>query len=251
MTSGDGIPELRAIPVGGGHYCAGCPRLSESLWSVLEPEHFATLNAARQTRVFEAGQLLVAQGQPCDGIHCIESGEFALRRVDPAGNNIVLRLGGPGEAVGYRAFFSGQVHAASVEALTRTSSCFVPASTLRELLGKSTRLAGKFLTAAARELDEADETRIRQVFLPVRARFAHLLLCLRERHANVDSDGALVISLPLSRQDIAASLGTTPETVARTVGALQHDGVAEFRGRTVRVNDLDLLLDELEKVGLG
>ena len=233
------------------HPCAPCPRLSDSVWKDLDDAHHATLDAARQLQSFEPGQRIVAQGEACAGIHCVQRGEFAVRRVDDAGRSIVLGLGGPGEAVGSRAFFAKGTHAASVEALQHVTTCFIPATAMRELVASSPRLAVSVLERITKEADEADDTRLRQVFLPVRARFAHLLLDLRDRHGRVDDDGSLVITLPLSRQDIAAALGTTPETVARTVGALQSDGVATFTGRTVRVPDLDLLMDELEAVGVN
>lgn len=230
--------------------CSGCPRLSETLWSVLGSDELAVLGSARQGRHFLPGDVILAQGQPCIGVHCIESGEVAVRKTDGQGNEFLLRFAGPESTVGYRAFFAGKPHAASVEALTECRTCFIPADILRDLLRGSQALAGQFLACAARELDEADDSRLRQAFLPVRARFAHLLLCLRERHGSVEHDGTLVISLPLSRQDIAAQLGTAPETVARTIRALGDGGIAHFDGRKVRIPDLDLLLDEVEQVGL-
>jgi CRP-like cAMP-binding protein len=230
--------------------CSGCPRLSETLWSILAPDELAVLSASRQQHSFGVGDVVLAQGQACRGVHCIESGELAIRKTDEAGNTFLLRFAGPESTVGYRAFFSGRPHAASVEALTACRTCFIPAEVLRDLLRRSNALAGNFLACAARELEEADNSRLRQAFLPVRARFAHLLLCLRERHGNVEPDGTLVISLPLSRQDIASQLGTAPETVARAIRAMGSSGIAHFEGRTVRVPDLDLLLDEVEQVGL-
>lgn len=232
------------------HGCSGCPRLSDAVWSVLGAEELAVLGASRQQRVFSAGQTVVLQGEPSRGIHCIESGEVAVRKTDDSGNTFLLRCSGPDSTIGYRAYFARRPHAETVEALIDTRTCFIPSDTLTDLLRRSNALAGRFLACAAQELEDADDSRLRQAFLPVRARFAHLLLCLRERHGTVEPDGTLIISLPISRQDIASQLGTVPETVARTIRALGESGIATFDGRSVRVPDLDLLLDEVEQVGL-
>ena len=59
-------------------------------------------------------------------------------------------------------------------------------------------------------------------------------------------DGVLTLQLPLSRKDVAAVLGARRESIARAIRALEDDGVATFRGRAVRVPDLDTLLDEID-----
>jgi CRP/FNR family transcriptional regulator len=69
---------------------------------------------------------------------------------------------------------------------------------------------------------------------------------LKERFGTAGDDGSIVMELPLARQDIAALLGARPETVTRTLHALEVDGVARFSGRTAVIPDLDLLLDEVE-----
>ena len=73
-----------------------------------------------------------------------------------------------------------------------------------------------------------------------------VLLDLRHKHGTVDDDGILHIKLPMTRQQLAAMVGTRPETLARTLGALTTEGIALFEGRNVRVPDLDSLFDEVE-----
>ena len=82
--------------------------------------------------------------------------------------------------------------------------------------------------------------------LPVRARFAHLLLVLKERYGVAGKGGAIVLELPLSRQDMAAMIGVRPESMSRTIRSFEDDEIALFSGRRVQIHNVQDLIDELE-----
>jgi CRP/FNR family transcriptional regulator len=159
---------------------------------------------------------------------------------------VLVRLRHPGETMGYRDFFSGAVFTTSAEALAPTKVCFIRDAAVRSLLERNPSLGLRFLEQVSHDLQSAEDTILQTASLATRARLAHLLLTLKDRHGTVGDDGDLQIALPLSRQDIADLLGTRPETIARVINALEKDGVAVFSGRMVIVPDLDALLDEIE-----
>jgi len=192
------------------------------------------------------GQILFSQGEPCDGLYSVLSGVVSIRKTDVHGRTVLVRLRHPGETMGYRDFFAGSVFTTSAEALAPTRVCFIRAPAVRSLLVRNPSLGLRFLEQVSHDLQNAEETILQSASLSARARLAHLLLTLKERHGSVGDDGDLRITLPLSRQDIADLLGTRPETIARVINALEKDGVAVFSGRMVIVPDLDALLDEIE-----
>jgi CRP-like cAMP-binding protein len=113
------------------------------------------------------------------------------------------------------------------------------------LLDRNPMVGYSFLKHMARDLEEAEEAKLHAAALPVRARLAHLLLMLRERFGQPMGTNGARIELPLSRQDIAAMIGTRPETVARAVRGFEDEGIANFQGREVLVPNLEGLLNEL------
>lgn len=236
---------------GCGHVsCFTCGGKDGSEWSVLNEEQLRALDTAKTCNTYRAGQVLFYQGNPCLGIYCVESGEVVLRRADESGNSVVVGLAHPGRTIGYRCFFGNQSHSTSAEALTESRVCFIDREVIRKCLDAEPRLGMRFLKRASEDLQDAEDARIEMATQPIRSRLAHLLLALKDRRGTMGADGVLTIELPISRQDIASYLGARPETIARTVRALEEDGVAFFEGRTVRVPDLDPLLDELESAGI-
>jgi len=226
--------------------CTTCDAREHSEWCSLPHEEVATLDRSKTCNLYKPGQVIFYQGNQCLGLYCIESGTVAIRRTDTAGNSMLVRLATRGHTLGYRTFFAGGEYSASAEALSECRICFVDRSTVERLMEDQPTLAVNFMHRMALELGESEEARLQTYTMPVRARFAQLLLSLKGRYGMVHDDGTLDIELPLARQDMASMLGTRPETIARVIRELEQDDVAHFDGRHARIPDLDALLDEVE-----
>ncbi len=226
--------------------CFTCQWRDRSQWCVLDHEDIRVLNEVKAPSLYQPGKVIFSQGDPCSGVYCIENGTVAIRKTDEHGNSVLVRLSHAGEVIGYRDFFSGNGHSTSAEVVAPSNICFVKQGAVQDLLGRNPALGLRFMLRIAEDLNDAEETILQNASFPIRTRLAHLLLALKERYATVDDHGVMTIRLPLARQDIAAILGTRPETIARSISAFEADNVARFSGRNVIVYDLDLLLDEIE-----
>ncbi len=227
-------------------HCGTCPGRAQSAWCALDNPALASLDAVKTSNVYQAGQTLFYQGNPSLGLYCVESGTVAVRKTDLAGNSIIVRLAHAGDTLGYRAFFANESLQASADALEPSRICFVDKTEVRRLLDQNPALGQVFLQRLAKDVARSHEAQLHAATLPVKARLAHLLLVLKDRFGEVDDKGELVIRLPLSRQDMAAMIGTRPETIARAVRSLEDEEIARFEGRICRVADLDALLDAME-----
>jgi len=129
---------------------------------------------------------------------------------------------------------------------TMITKRFIDQSAIRLLLGKNPSLGLRFLRRAAHDLSEAEDKFLQSVTLSVHARFAHLLLVLKDRYGSASDAEDISIDLPLSRQDMAALIGIRPETMSRTIKQFEKEGLAQFSGRRVHIPHLDKLMDALE-----
>lgn len=198
--------------------------------------------------MYEKGEFIYHEGDPCEGIYCLEDGLVALRKYDVAGNPTLVSLANPGRTLGYRSFLSGGTHVTSAEAVTASRVCFIDRRTAREIIDHNPALGYQFLRRVAKDLGRATERYHHELTLSVRDRFIHLLLILKSRYGTVNDGGHLVLRLPLSRQDLAALVGTRPETLARTIRKMEDEGLATFAGRVVTVTKADALFEQLDLV---
>ena len=230
----------------GSGTCTTCLHRDTAQWCALDSLHLMQVDEAKVIKDYQKGQTVYQQGEPCAGIYCVSSGTLAIRKLDADGNSIVVRLVHPGQTVGYRDYFAGEEHSTGADAVEKARVCFVPAAALSCLIAGHPELSLKFLETISTDLDQAETAILQHDTLPVRVRLAHLLLSMQERYGKLDANGRVTFSLPVSRQDIAAMLGTRPETIARTLHALSNDNVVVVSGRTVHVPNGEMLLAEVE-----
>lgn len=226
--------------------CFTCQTRGRTEWCVLTDDELKLVDKSKMSRDYLPGEVVFHEADACQGVHCIESGLIGVRKMNANGQEILLRLCHPGDTLGYRSMLAGDDHNNGAEALEPSTVCFIDAGTVRTLLSRNPSLGLRFLTHATKDLGAAEDKVLQSTTLPVRARFAHLLLVLKDRYGVVGADGAMDLELPLSRQDMAAMIGIRPESMSRTIKSLEEDDIARFSGRRVHVRNIDDLLDELE-----
>ena len=226
--------------------CFTCQTRARTEWCVLSDDELSLVDEAKVYREYLPGEVVFHEGDPCRGVHCIESGLVGIRKTNAGGDEILLRLSYPGDTMGYRSFLAADDHNNSAETLESSVLCFINAPTVRALLEKNPSLGLRFLRHAARDLGAAEENVLQSATLAVRPRFIHLLLVLKDRYGTTSENGELVLDLPLSRQDMAAMIGIRPESMSRAIRSLEEDDLARFSGRRVHVPRVDDLFGELE-----
>ncbi|HHW84188.1 MAG TPA: winged helix-turn-helix domain-containing protein, partial [Actinomycetales bacterium] len=61
------------------------------------------------------------------------------------------------------------------------------------------------------------------------------------RRAAEPAEGARRVRLPLAKKDIASYLGTTPESLSRSLARLQSSGAIQVEGDVVELLDVEAL----------
>jgi CRP/FNR family transcriptional regulator len=225
--------------------CFTCQARHQSEWCVLTPDEVSSLDHAKKGRIYGPAEVIYHQGDPSDGVYCIESGLIGLRKYDADGNSALVRLREPGQTIGYRAFLTRGEHRTTAEVLVPSHVCFIPSRTVRELLAKNPSLGLQLLQFSAEELSKSDDRFAQTVTHPAKIRFLHILLVLCERFGEAPALNEYVLELPLSRQDLAALIGIAPETISRLIASVQGEHPVEFSGRQVRIGDVGSLFEAL------
>ena len=228
--------------------CFNCRARQTTEWCALNDEELALLDGVKVAKPYEAGTALFHQGDDCDGIYCVSSGLVGIRRLNAEGSSTLVRLCSPGETIGYRSFLLKSGHRTTAEIMMPSMVCFIRRTTVRALLEQNPNLGLRFLDHTVKDADEFEERHFESVNFTVKSRLLNLLMVLYERFGSLNAGGELILELPISRQDIASLLGTSPETISRNIGKVQEEGLAQFEGRKVRVRSLEALIQQLPAI---
>lgn len=189
--------------------------------------------AHARMRVYQPGQTLFAQGEPCGGVYIINTGIVGLRRSDEHGNCALVNLSGPGEAVGYRAFLASDFHSNTAEALTPCRVLFIQSSDLRRWLDESPPVRDYFIHKALSDLNRAQTMCAGLLTESLKSRFIKLLLRIGDISPAQRADQPFLVEVPVQRKDIAALLGAAPGSLSRLLSELEEEGLIVIDGRWI------------------
>ena len=247
------------------------------LWRTASDD--AVVELARRSRVTDVarGAHLATEGEPADQFGLIVAGKARVFYLGADGRQITfetVETGQPFAAVGSLA---GSRYPANVEAATPATIAFVPADALFALLDAEPSVARTLIADLANRVvnftavvttlsldafkrlmrDEPDVmmsviselarqmtdmvTMVKTLSADVPARVAIYIGLLLEEQEPV-GPGPFTVDLGVPRVELAARLGTVPETLSRAFHALQDEGIIESHGHKVRVMDRDALI---------
>lgn len=122
-------------------------------------------------------------------------------------------------------------HSFSLHGLRRSELLVFPYAAFTDLAQEDCEILRYLLDRSALSLQRSREKTIALGRKTALERTASFLLSMAERLGRA-SGGRVEIELPMSRRDIADSLGLTIETISRQFSALKGEGVIETHGRS-------------------
>lgn len=203
---------------------------------------FSRLSRAQQGEVatytrplrVAAGEAVFVAGQPDPRLFVVHEGRVKIVRTSVGGRGSILRTLGPGQVGGELAFLTGARPEHDAIALQPSRLCMFAHADLADLLHRFPGIAGGMLQTLAARLGAAERMVAALASADVGARVAAYLL---DSPTSWAAAGHPTVHLPLAKKDVAALLGTTPETVSRTLGAFQRDGLVRVRGADIDILD--------------
>lgn len=201
------------------------------LFEGLPRAQLASLAEIAQLKRVAAGQALFEAGQPGTNFYAVVTGKVRVYRAAPSGKEQVLHVFGGGEAFAEVPVFEGKTYPASAQALDDSLLVAIPRKGFVEVLRRDPELALGVMALLSARL-RAFVGQIAQLSLKeVPERLAGYLLLLRAAQHTDE----LVLDLP--KGQIAAYLGTIPETLSRALKKLADQGLIETSGSRVRLLD--------------
>jgi CRP/FNR family transcriptional regulator, anaerobic regulatory protein len=168
-----------------------------------------------------AGQTIIVEGDPRTHGFRVLTGAVRLYKALPDGRRQVLDFLTQGGCFG---LFGAEHYAYSVEAIVPSALARYPRANLEAALRASPEVALRLLDAARSELEQAQVHMLLLGRKTAEEKVAAFLVIFAERLGSRAAD-AVVLRLPMTRQDMADYLGLTIETVSRTLTRLRQQGL--------------------------
>ena len=191
-------------------------------------------NRIRRYHLYKARQVIFHEGTPAVGFHIGCSGRIKLSKADSNGREQIIRIANPGEIIGEEALLDSQPYGLTAECLEACHTAFIERGDFLAFLETGQTVGARFLLHFCRTLIETQSRLARMGLGDARARLAGTLLDLADRYGR-PVKGGLQVDLDLTRAELAALVGLSPETAMRLLSEFKSDGLLRLDGRQITV----------------
>ncbi len=202
------------------------------IFNHLDHDSLVLISEIMEHRVYQKGDLIFSPQHP-GSLVILAGGRVKIYQYTADGKEQLLRVAEQGEVLGENSLFDMEESSTYGEALTATEVCMMSSHDFRMLLMKYPMIGIRLLEEYSRRLKEVQSYIARTADGEVIDRLRDYL------KQQALAQHCSTFALPLTMRELAAYLGTTPETLSRRFRALLEEGYITRKGRTVTLREMD------------
>jgi CRP/FNR family transcriptional regulator, cyclic AMP receptor protein len=223
--------------------CQTCQMRPERLFCDLSIEALQAFEAIKCVTAYPKGAVLFVEGQMPSGIFVLCQGTVKMSVCDRYGKKLIVKITKAGEVLGLSATVSGQPYELSAETVEPCQVNFLKRHHFLHFLKQHPDACFKVAEQLSEKYSMAcDGVRSLGSSRAAAQRLAKLLLDWSGRDCE-PGKSEHVLELTLTQEEIGQLLGTTRETVIRTIADLKKRRIVEGKGSTLAILDRPALVE--------
>lgn len=219
---GLGIPET----------CSGCQLNDTEFFCRLSERSKSALDQIKHISSYPEHSIIFMEGEDARGVYILCQGRAKLLTTNGEGKTLILKIAKPGEVLGLNSLLTGRPHDITVETLQPSQLAFVSKQEFMRYIREHSDACFQVAQHAGRDCHSAYES-VRSIGLSSSAseKLARFLV-----DWSIDgkiSEGVLRVKLALTHEEIAQLIGSSRETVSRTLSEFKRQNLLELNGSTM------------------
>jgi DNA-binding response OmpR family regulator len=195
-------------------------------------EALKDLGKDRKLRKVQKRDILFREGDELQQVLFIVSGTVRTYKLNSEGKTFVTGLHCGGDFIGHMSLFGNGRAMESAEAMDEGEVAMIPREDLLALLYRDSDVSMRFIRMLAREVQDKQQHLLQLAYASVRQRVARALLRVQDHSAKSGPEGP---GLRITREDLAAMVGTATESVVRCLADFKGEGLIDIQGRDTRI----------------
>jgi len=196
------------------------------LFSGLPDESRKSIAGLCKSITLAKNDLLFIEGRPGNAMYVLASGSIKLMKTSPQGGEVVIKTVEPGDIFAEVMLLERDRYPVSAVALKKSVVYELLRRDFRTLLARET-FRESFIVHLSRRLRYLTDKILFLTTSDVEDRFFHFLA---EQFGE-----KLEYTITMSKKDIAAAIGATPETFSRLITRLSSDRKISWKGKLLRI----------------
>jgi CRP/FNR family cyclic AMP-dependent transcriptional regulator len=221
-------------PNGQTSICENCKLKESGFLCHLTPAAAKEFQSIKIPTSYPAGARLFLENEPAKGIYLLCSGKVKLSVSSKGGKTLILQLARPGEIIGLSAAMSGIPYEVTAEALYPSQVSFIRREDFISFLNRFPEVYQSVIRQLNSQYTQACE-QLRTVGLSTNAHEKLARLFLHWPSDEKQTAEAARIRIPLTHEQIAECVGSTRETVTRTLSQFKSRHLVMLKGTTAMI----------------
>lgn len=209
-----------------------------SIFHSLTPADAREIAPYLGTVSFSKKETIFAEGDASEWFYIVKKGKVKITKISQEGKEIILEIVQPVEFFGGIAVVRGFPYPANAVAMEETEVVKLSRRHLLSILDRFPNLMYSMAANIGDRIKDSHETLKNIALEKVESRIASLLIKLSDKAGERTAEG-VVITMKLTKQDIAEMVGTTVETSIRTMSKLTKAGLVSSRAGKIVIRNLE------------
>jgi CRP/FNR family transcriptional regulator, cyclic AMP receptor protein len=188
------------------------------------------------------------QGDPLENVYFIYDGKIKVYKSDIHGKEQIVAIMKKGEMFPHVGFFRKGDYPAYAEVLEPSTLIAVPISNFEGVLIEYPELSIKVFKVLGEKIVDLQNRLEEQILNNTYEQIVKLLIRLAQKHGKELEDGTILLKSEFTNRDLASMIGTTRETISRTLTKMKKDELIEVDDRGNMILDIDVLLSEINLI---
>ncbi|KMJ56120.1 Crp/Fnr family transcriptional regulator [Bacillus sp. LL01] len=176
-------------------------------------------------REWGKGSHLFMQGEPIENVYFIYSGRIKIYKADSRGREQIVAILKEGEMFPHVGFFRKGGYPAFAQVLEQAELVVIPIRDFENILRSNPELCIQVFNVLGKKIVDLQDRLEAQILNNTYEQVIKLLIRLGETNGRKLKDGTTVIKSDYTNQQLANMIGTTRETINRTLTKLKKEGL--------------------------
>ena len=200
------------------------------------------------TREWKKQSHIFLQGDPLENVYFIYDGKIKIYKSDINGKEQIVTIAKKGDMFPHVGFFRKGEYPAYAEVLEQSTLIAIPISKFESVLIENPELCIKVFKVLGEKIVDLQNRLEEQILNNTYEQIIKLLIRLAQKYGKEQEDGTILLKSEFTNKDLASMIGTTRETISRTLTKMKKDELIEVDDHGHMLLDIEVLMEEINLV---
>lgn len=193
---------------------------------------FTELVKKGKSRVLANKQIIYVEEDEPTHVYYIKKGQVKTYKRFKDGRELSSALYQAGDFFGYESLFTESDYEDNAATLADCELILIPKVDFTDYLYQHQPLSSAFIRLLSGSIRDKENQMLQLAYFSVRKRVADALVQVAEKFGNIENDTS---TIKISRDDLAAMVGTASETVSRMLADFKEEKLIEKTGNAIKI----------------